>query len=324
MKANRILWSFIIIIALSLLLLGACSQKNNETRVQEPVVIKVAVIPVMDTLPMYVAEQEGFYADRNIQVEFIPVGSAPERDQLISAGQADAMVNELLSTIFYNKEEIQVQTVRYARTATKDKPLFQIMVASNSGITSPEGLSNVEIGISEGTVIEYLTDRLLQYQGLTDEEIKTVAVPKISDRMALLATGELQAAMLPDPLTFLAQQQGASIILDDTLIPEFSFSTITFRKAFLDEHAEAVRSFLAAIEEATEKINAEPDKYASLLTERELVPAPILEAYKINPYPLAGIPTEAQWNDVLAWAKEKGLLDGDVSYADSVTGAYLP
>jgi hypothetical protein len=50
----------------------------------------------------------------------------------------------------------------------------------------------------------------------------------------------------------------------------------------------------------------------------------VLEAYKIGKYPLAGTPSEAQWNDVLSWAKDKGLLTGDVSYADSISGAFLP
>ena len=324
MQRKRIFWSTIISIALFIFLAGACSNNDDSTTVQEPVKIRVAVLPILDTLPMYVAEVEGLYSEYNIQVEFIPVGSAPERDQLIVAGQADGMVNEIVSTLFYNKDQIQVQTVRYARSATKDAPLFHILAASNSEVGAIEDLRNVEIGISEGTVIEYLTDRMLESQGFSQDEIKTVAVPKISDRMSLLGTGELKAAVLPDPLTFLAVQQGASIVLDDTIIPEYSFSTITFRKDFIDQNPEAVRGFLAAIEEATLKINADPKNYASVLTDQKLVPAPILEAYKINPYPTAGIPTEAQWNDVVQWAKVKGLLDNDVSYKDSVTEKYLP
>ena len=323
-KNKQIIWLLTIAVVVFILLLGACSQKSKVSLSQEPVKIKVAVLPIMDTLPMYVAEQEGLYLAHNIQVDFIPVGSAPERDQLITAGQADAMINEIVSTLFYNKVEIQVQTVRYARTATESHPLFHILAAKNSGITSSDDLANVDIGISEGTVIEYLTDRLLQNQGFSQSEIRTVAVPKISDRMALLATGELRAAMLPDPLTFLAEQQGASIILDDSVIPEFSFSTISFRKDFIDQYPEAVQSFLAAIEEATLVINGDPNKFTSVLTEQKLVPAPILENYQINPYPIAGVPTESQWNDVLNWTKEKGYLDVDVSYSESVTDKYLP
>jgi NitT/TauT family transport system substrate-binding protein len=273
---------------------------------------------------MFAAEKEGLFAEYNVQVEFIPVASAPERDQLVAAGQADGMVNEILSTMFYNRDAIQVQTVRYARTATESSPLFHILASGQSGFDSVDDLKNVEIGISEGTVIAYLTDRILESQSFAQDEIRTVAVPKISDRLALLASGELSAAMLPDPLSFLAEQQGGRIIVDDTVVPELSFSTISFRINFIEQNPEAVRGFLAALEESTKRINADPNLYASLLSERQLVPQPILEAYRINPYPEASIPSQMQWDDVLKWALDKGLLDRDISYAASVTDAFLP
>jgi NitT/TauT family transport system substrate-binding protein len=50
----------------------------------------------------------------------------------------------------------------------------------------------------------------------------------------------------------------------------------------------------------------------------------LLATYKVPPFPTAGVPTEAEWNDALAWAKEKGMLTKDVSYADSVNASLLP
>jgi NitT/TauT family transport system substrate-binding protein len=149
-------------------------------------------------------------------------------------------------------------------------------------------------------------------------------VPKIPDRMALLGTGELAAAMLPEPLSSLAELQGARVILDDTRHPEYSFSTISFRKAVIDEHPQAIRGFLAALEEAVTMINSDPAKWNSLLAEKQLVPEPLLDTYQVPTFGTAGIPTEEQWNDALAWAKGKGLLNQDVSYPDSVTDIYLP
>jgi len=54
------------------------------------------------------------------------------------------------------------------------------------------------------------------------------------------------------------------------------------------------------------------------------VPAPLLENFQVPPFVTAGVPTEAQFNDMLAWAKEKGLLEQDVRYADCVDSQYLP
>jgi len=159
---------------------------------------------------------------------------------------------------------------------------------------------------------------------LSNDEIVTIPVPKIPDRMSLLASGELSAGTLPDPLGALAVQSGAVIVMDDSAHPEYGFSIYSFRKAVIDEHPEAIRGFLAAIDEAVALINADPTKYTNILSEAKIVPAPLLEAYKVPPFPAAGVPTEAEWNNALSWAKEKGMLNVDVSYADSVTSSFLP
>jgi NitT/TauT family transport system substrate-binding protein len=185
-------------------------------------------------------------------------------------------------------------------------------------------LKGIEIGVSQGTVIEYVTERLLQAKGFTADEIKTVAVPKIPDRMALLASGELKAGVLPDPLGALAVQQNAVIVLDDSAHPEYGFSVISFSKKVIDSQPEAVRGFLAAVEEAAAMLNEDPDRYTNVLSDNKLVPPSLLETYKIPPFPEAGIPSEEEWNDALHWAKEKGLLAVDVSFSESVNASLLP
>jgi NitT/TauT family transport system substrate-binding protein len=317
--------AFLILVALSLVFsisLAGCAQATPTA--SGPVTLKLALIPVLETLPLYVAQNEGLFAERGLQVEFIPAASAPVRDQLIASGEADGMINEVLTTMLNNRQQVQVQIVRYARRATTEAPLFRILASARSGITNAQGLKGVEIGVSQGTVIEYLTDRLLQAEGLSPDEIKTIAVPGISDRMALLESGELSAAMLPDPLSSLAILQGAVVALDDTSHPEYSFSTITFRKAVIDQHPQAIREFLAAMEEAVTLINNDPTRWDELLSEQNLVPAPLLGSFQLPKFATAGIPSEAQWNDVMAWANEKGLLNKDLSYAETVTSAYLP
>jgi NitT/TauT family transport system substrate-binding protein len=305
--------------------LSACAPANPRPGVgNEFVTLKVVVLPILDSLPMYVAQHEGLFAKHGVQVVLIPVVSGPERDQLIAANQADGMVNEVLSTLFFNREGVRVQTVRYARAATSDVRLFSILASGKSDIDKVEELKGVEIGVSQGTIIEYLTDRLLQAEGFLPEEVKVVAVPKMDYRMSLLSSGELKAAMLPEPLTSLSEQQGARIVLDDTRHPEYSFSTLTFRKAVLEQHPQAVRAFLKAVEEAVELINQEPSRWSSLLVDLKLVPAPLAGSFDVPTFVTAGVPSEAQWDDTVEWAKTKGLLDRDVSYKDSVRSDLLP
>ncbi|MBI3161760.1 MAG: ABC transporter substrate-binding protein [Chloroflexi bacterium] len=306
------------------LLAASCVPAATQPPQQEVSTLKIAVLPIIDTLPMFVAQQEGLFAKHGVNVEFIPVASAPERDQLVGAGQADGMVNETISVMLFNKEKVQVQAVRYALHPTENAGHFFIIASAKSGITDAQGLKGIEIGVSQGTIIEYVTERLLQAEGLTSDEIKTIAVPKIPDRMALLASGELNAGVLPDPLGALAVQQGAVIVLDDSKHPEYGFSVISFRQEVIDANPEAVKAFLAAFEEAVTMLNKDPKKYINVLSDQKLVPPPLLESYNIPPFPIAGIPTKEEWDDALAWVKEKGMLSVDVSYADSVNPSLLP
>lgn len=311
---------FSLLAIASMLLLPACTPAKPV----ENVTIRVALIPVLDVLPIVVAQEEGLFEKHGITVEIIPVGSAPERDQLISAGQADAMVNELISVMLLNQNSPQVQAIRFARTATSEQALFSIMAASNANITDAQGLKGVEVGVGQATIIEYLTERLLEAKGLTKDEIKTIAVPKIPDRMTLLASGELKAATLPEPFVTLAKQQGAVLVLDDTIQPELAFSVISMRNAVIDEHPEAVKAFLAAVEDAVGLINANPQGYTSVMVDQKMVPAPIVDTFKVPSYPTKGVPDEAQFSDELAWVKEKGYLTGDPTYNETVNGSLLP
>lgn len=304
--------------AIALLAAGCAGQPA------EPNTLRIGVLPILDALPMYVAQQQGYFAENGLQVEFVPAASAAERDQLMQAGQIDGMINDLVSTMLYNQDEPQVTVVRFARTATPEFPQYSILAAKDSGITTPEDLKGVEIGISEGTVIAYTTDRLLQAEGLAPEDIQTIAVPKIPDRMALLDSGQLKAANLPDPLSLLAMQGGATVVVDDSAHPEYGNSLISFSRAFADANPDTVRAFLAAIEKATAEINADKGKWQNLLVEQKLVPAPLLESYTLPDFPAASVPSEAQFADVLSWTIEKGLIESAIAYADSVSGAFLP
>jgi len=309
-----------IVLALVALIAAGCAAPGPT----EPTTLRIGVLPILDALPMYVAQQQGYFAENGLQVEFVPAASAAERDQLMQAGQVDGMINDLVSTMLYNQASPQITVVRFARTATPDFPQYSILAAKDSGITQAADLKGVEIGVSEGTVIAYTTDRLLEAEGLAPEDIRTIAVPKIPDRMALLDSGQLMAANLPDPLSLLAIQGGATVVVDDSAHPEFGNSLISFDKDFVDANPEAVRAFLAAIEKATTEINSDKSKWQNLLVDQKLVPAPILESYTLPDFPAASVPSEAQFADVLAWTMEKGLVENELAYADSVSDAYLP
>jgi len=286
--------------------------------------IKVAVLPVLDSLPLYVAQSKGYFKARGVEVELVAVASAPERDALMQAGQVDGMLNEIVSTILYNRDQVRIKNVRFARTATAKTPVFHIVAAKDAGIQSVADLKGVQIGISEGTVIEYTTDRILQKAGFAPEDIQKVAVPKIPDRMALVGSGELKAANLPDPSAAVLLQQGAVNVIDDTSYPEISTSVWSFSVASIKKNPEGVRSFLAAVEDAVKDLNANKTGWDDLLKQNNLMPAPLIGKFPIPDYPTAAVPSQAQFADALDWLKTKGLIKTELKYSDAVDASFLP
>jgi len=288
------------------------------------VTVRVAMLPILDALPMYVAIAQGYFAAQNINVQVVPAASAAERDQLIQAGQADAMINDLVSTLFYNKDKTTIVVVRFARTATSKYAQYFILAGKGSGITDVNGLKGVPIAISDGTVIAYITDRLLQAEGLAPADIKTVAIPKITDRLAALSGGTVKAATIPDPTAAAAIAAGATVITSDAAHPQYGNSLISFTADFVSKNPGTVRGFLAAWEKGVADVNADKTKWNDVLTKNNLLAPSLVGKYALPDWPTASVPTEAQFKDVNDWAKAKGLLTADVSYASSVNATFLP
>jgi len=312
-SVQRFLCSCAGILIFASLFSGCASQP-----VSDKVTVRIAMLPILDTIPLYLAQEAGYFSAEGVNVEFIPVGSAAERDQVIAAGRADGMINDLVSVVLYNRQGVTVQVVRFMRVATQKAPLYRIVASPKSGIKTVSDLAGVPIGISQGSIIDYITDRLLQSGGLASDQIKTIAVPKIPERMALLSSGELKAATLPEPFATLAIQNGAVVITDDSAHPEFGNSVISFHKTFLDQHPTAVQGFLKAVEKAVNDINTTPEKGRTILTKYNLVPPNLAASYPMPAFPAASLPTQAQFDSVAQWALVKGLVDRTVPYAGSV------
>ncbi len=308
-----LVWLAVFLIAL----LGGCGNTTDTTP------LRIAVLPILDALPLFVAQQQGYFADEGVKVDLVSVSSAAERDQLLQAGQIDGMITDLVALALYNHDATQVIGLRYAMVPTEQSPQFRILASAASGYTTPADLAGVPVGVSEGTVIEYVTDRLLAAAGVPHGEIQTLAVPRIPDRMSLLNAGDLAAATLPEPLGSLAMQQGATLILDDSAHPEYSCSLYAMRADVVRDRNDAVSRFVRAIDRASTMINADKEHWSDLLSEQQIVPAPLVGSYVLPDYPGPEVATSAQFADVLSWLQDSGRLDTTPLYEDSITDAYL-
>ena len=316
MKGSNLAILLIILMVLLTAPLSGCGS-------QEPGTIKMALLPIVDVLPMYVAEQNGYFEAEGIQVELVPVKSGQERDALMQANEVDGMLTDLQGVGLFNREEVQVKALIMARKAYLDSPLFRLLAAPGSDIDDISDLAGVKIGVGKNTVIEYLTDRMLEKSGLSADQITVENIAAIPVRFEQLMNGQIMAATLPDPLASGAIAAGAKLIVDDSQFTEYSQSVLAFSLKTIKEKPETLKKFLTAWNKAVTDLNANPAAYDDLLIEKGRVPESVQGSYAMPPFPEGEITSEAQWADVVRWLMDKGLLEREIPYEEAVDTSFL-
>lgn len=284
--------------------------------------LRAAILPVLNTLPFYVAQREGYFVEEGVNIEFVQVVSARDRDTVFIAGEADILNLDLVGTILLVNAGFDIRAVRLDPPADH---FFSIVAAPSSNIETVEDLKGVAIGWSSNTGIEYSVVTLLRNAGLQDSEIVGVDILDIRQRLTLLLAGEIQAASLPEPLSTIAIGAGGRVIVDDS-DSDFIGTVIGVSLATLENQPDAVRAFMRGYERAVEAINANPEKYREVLVTDTLFPEDqeLRENYPVPHFLSATIPSVRQVQSVMNWMVERGIIDETLEYEDIVNGSFLP
>ncbi len=285
--------------------------------------LRIALLPIIDSLPYYVADRHHYFDAAGVQVEAVRVASGAARDQLMQSGQIDGMLNEIISSANFNRDQPRVQIVSVVRRSRPGYPLFRLLAAPGTAYRSIPALADRPIGISRHTVIEYVTDRLLQNAGLTSDQIRKQSVPAIPERYQLLIQGQLAAAVLPDPLAMSAIEAGAHLVADDTPVADYSLSILTFATTAVETKNDRIQKFIDAWQRAVSTINAVPQSQRPLMLENIRIPPNVRDSFPIPPFVRDRIPTEAQWQDAMDWMMSQQLLTTPLPYRESVTDRFI-
>lgn len=303
------------VMLVALLLLTACLPWGGSLDHQR---LRVGLLPILDTLPFYVAEQKGYFQAEGVTVELVPVKGAQERDALMQAGEIDGMLTDLVAVGLFNREKTQLHVVATALRAAPGAAMFRVLAAPKSTLRTVRDLAGVTIAISRNTIIEYITERLLTAEGLTREQIQTLEVSAIPVRYEQLMVGQVSAATLPDPLASGAMAGGAHLIVDDTQHSQYSQTVLAFSRSSVEGKPEAIRRFLRAWDRAVDDLNGRPSEFADLLIEKGRVPENVRGTFRMPPFPKGDLPSSAEWEDVMRWMVEKGLLDRTLPYQETI------
>jgi len=290
--------------------------------VQAATPLKIGVLLIEDSVPLYVAEQEDFFTEQSLEVELIPFLSALERDSALMAGAIDGAVADPVGAILFDKGRGILQITSLLLGETPGEGLFAILASPKSDIKEVDDLKNVEIAVSSATIIEYVTDRLLEEQGFTPAEIKTVEVKKMPIRMQMLLSNSVKAATLPEPLASIAVSKGARILISDAASKQsLSQTVMVFHSDVLKERRDDIAAFFRGLTKGVQAINSSPETYRALFLEKGRIP-PFLADYVIPRYPLPAPFSRELYGPIIDWLAPKKLV-GRLPYESMVSTDFL-
>ncbi len=285
--------------------------------------LKIGLLPIEDSLPFYIAEEEKLYAGENLEVELIPFQSAIERDSALAAGAIDGAIDDPIGALLFDQGHGRLKITSICLGAKPAEGVFAILAAPGSNLKTVNDLKGVEIAVSNSTIIEYVTDKILAGQGFISAEIKKLEVVKMPIRMQMLLSGAVKAATLPEPLASIAVGKGATVLISDAVGEEsLSQTVIVFRSEVLAKQKPEIGAFFRAYTRAVQAINSDPEKFRALFVDKGRIPPFLAKSYPIPQYPLPAPFSPALYKPVIDWLTGKKLTAA-IPYADMVATDFM-
>jgi putative hydroxymethylpyrimidine transport system substrate-binding protein len=146
-----------------------------------------------DHAPLFVAQQQGYYRDENLDVEFITPADPADPPKLVAAGKADIAIDyqpHYLLEVAQGLPLTQVGTL-------VNQPLSTLTVLADSPVRTIKDLKGKTIGISLGSGFEEaMLKVMLEHDGLTLQDVQLIHVGYSLTQSLLLKKVDAVGSML--------------------------------------------------------------------------------------------------------------------------------
>ena len=182
--------------------------------------LRVAVLPTLEALPIYYAQQAGICDSLGITIEILPYVSQFDCDTALLNNAVDVCMMDRTRFAHYlskgHKLSAQLQIdVKYALIASKDL-----------GAKSVNDLNNRTIAISRHSGAEAFALHTINNAGMKREDVH---FPQINDlwlRADMLTNRQVEAAVLPYLQAYWAVLNGHQILKGEAVLPEAAMQLV--------------------------------------------------------------------------------------------------
>ena len=206
----------VFLFVFAVMLLTACgddaaeraAQARREQQIADSMALKVAVTPTLDCLPLYVAEQEGWFEREGVSVQLRPYTAQMDQDTALLRGHVEGMTSDRIRLDWIREQGMEVKEV--AETSLK----WQLVTNKTARIKLLKQLDDKMLAMTRRSATDMLAQRIVDSAGLLPERVFRIQVNDVNVRLSMLENGIMDALLLPEPQATQARLQGHPVLLD--------------------------------------------------------------------------------------------------------------
>ena len=240
-----------IAVTSALIAIGLAGWISHSSAAAETVKLRYGVIAnsarSISSLPLYVAQRQGFLAREGIELELVPLPGVEHMVNAVENGQVDVThtATPYLIQAVVGKNYNTVAVIGGAANTVYS-------LIAQPGIKSFADLKGKTIGVSlPADTITISTKMLLAKHGLTEGAFTTTELVGTPVRSKCLTDGACAAVPLGQPEDILFEQKGYTKLGDSTeVIPELQFNVLAVRRDWAASHKDSVVHLARAFADA--------------------------------------------------------------------------
>mgnify|MGYP002623119014 FL=1 len=246
---------------MSLVLLTACGQSYEETKRKnrllrieahrkDSAALKIAVMPTLACLPLYVAEQEQLFDTLNGGVRLKPFKAYIDCDTALERKRVEGSVSDMVRAACIEKRGTKLRYVAVTNA------YWQLITNKNSRIHQLKQLDDKMIAMTRFSVTDMLSDMIVDSVKLRDEHVFRVQINDVDVRMQMLQNNEMDALYFEEPLATMARQAKNAVVLDSRSM-DMQMGVVVFREQEMrhPERHKQLDLFVKAYNAACDSIN---------------------------------------------------------------------
>lgn len=245
-----------LLLSLLSLLINACLPPAPPTAVTEKealTALRVTALPYLSFAPLYIAQEEGFFAAQGLDVELVRFQRNSESLTALLRNEVDVdsiFTVGLLNAIARgeNIKMVANKGVLIANGCPADGFMLRSGLEIKQADLSAEVLRSLRYGVDPTWVDSYLLQQVLTQYGVDISEVVTEYVPDPAARVEALRQGSLDVAFLSEPWISRAQESSAASIWIPAaeIAPAFPFGMLIFGPSLLAQTDDTGVRFLRA------------------------------------------------------------------------------